>query len=360
MRFIFTIQGEGRGHFTQALSLSSILRKHGHEVVGVLVGKSKSRQIPEFFSEKIDAPIHAFESPNFTTFYKNKRPIIVLSVVSNFMRLVFFRKSILFVKNKIEEYAPDVVINFYELITGMTFGIYRLDKKLDVKLICIAHQYILLNPHYKTTPEQDIKYEWLRLLSKVSCRRASKVLALSFRDMPACESCRLVVVPPLLRSEVFEIQPTQGNYIHGYLLNVGYFEEILDWHSKNPQIPLRFFWDKKDAEDETIIDDNLIMYRLNDALFLRSLAGCMAYATTAGFESICEALYYRKPTLMIPVHIEQEFNVYDAGLSGAGIGSKKFDLSKLLDFIPHYCPDEHFREWVHRAEEMFIEEICGK
>ncbi|NLH29996.1 MAG: glycosyltransferase family 1 protein, partial [Bacteroidales bacterium] len=72
MRFIFTIQGEGRGHFTQALSLSSILRKHGHEVVGVLVGKSKSRQIPEFFSEKIDAPIHAFESPNFTTFYKNK------------------------------------------------------------------------------------------------------------------------------------------------------------------------------------------------------------------------------------------------------------------------------------------------
>jgi len=63
---------------------------------------------------------------------------------------------------------------------------------------------------------------------------------------------------------------------------------------------------------------------------------------------------------MIPVHIEQEFNVYDAGLSGAGIGSKKFDLSKLLDFIPHYCPDEHFREWVHRAEEMFIEEICGK
>ncbi len=360
MRFLFTVQGEGRGHFTQALSLSSMLRKHGHEVVGVLVGKSKWREIPEFFTEKIEAPVHVFESPNFTTFYKNKRPIIVLSVVSNFMRLVFFRESILFVKNKIEEYKPDVVINFYEFITGMTFGIYRLDKKLGVKLVCVAHQYVLLNPHYKTTPEQDVKYELLRLFSKVSCRRASKVLALSFRDMPACEECNLVVVPPLLRREVFEIQPTQGNYIHGYLLNVGYFEEILDWHNRNPQVPLRFFWDKKDVEEETKIDDNLIMYRLNDELFLQSLAGCMAYATTAGFESICEALYYRKPTLMIPVHIEQEFNAYDAGLSGAGVSSKKFDLDKLLDFIPHYRPDEHFQEWVHRAEEIFVREICGE
>ncbi len=50
MRFLFTVQGgEGRGgHFTQALSLAAILRKHGHEVVAVLVGKSDSRQIPSF------------------------------------------------------------------------------------------------------------------------------------------------------------------------------------------------------------------------------------------------------------------------------------------------------------------------
>ena len=38
MRFLFTVQGEGRGHYTQALSLAAILRKQGHEVVAVLVG----------------------------------------------------------------------------------------------------------------------------------------------------------------------------------------------------------------------------------------------------------------------------------------------------------------------------------
>lgn len=359
MRFLFTVQGEGRGHFTQALSLASILRKHGHEVCGVLVGKSSWRQIPDFFNTNINAPIHVYESPNFTSFYKNKRPSIVLSVANNFMRLLFFRKSILFVRRKVEEYHPDVVINFYELIAGMTFGMYHFEKKLGVKFICVAHQYVLLNPHYKTTPEQDVKYQLIRILSRITCQGASKVLALSFRDIPSSKDAHIVTVPPLLRREVFDIEPATGDYIHGYILNAGYFEEILDWHSKNPHVPLRFFWDKKDVDEVVKIDENLIMYRLNDKLFLESLAGCMAYATTAGFESICEALYYRKPTLMIPVHIEQEFNAFDASLSGAGISSKKFKLNKLLNFIPNYRPDEHFREWVHCAEEIFIREICG-
>ena len=62
-----------------------------------------------------------------------------------------------------------------------------------------------------------------------------------------------------------------------------------------PRIPryCPFLWDKKDADDVTVIDENLMLYRINDDLFLKSMAGCMAYATTSGFESICEALYYR-------------------------------------------------------------------
>lgn len=358
MRFIFSIQGEGRGHLTQALSMATILRKHGHEVVAVLIGKSDSKQLPAFFTSKIDAPMHQFSSPNFTAFYKEKRPNLVISVLSNAFRPFLFRKSISFVRKKIEEYKPDIVINFYELITGMTFSLLRLDEKLGVNMICIGHQYLLLNPNYKTTNEQDIKYYFLRTLTKATCQRASKLLALSYRDMEGSEERGLVVVPPLLRSDVFTIEPEKGDYIHGYIANPGYFEEILDWHTKNPHIPLRFYWDKKDAADETVIDENLILYRINDISFLKSMAGCMAYSTTSGFESLCEALYYKKPILMIPVHVEQEFNAFDASLSGAGISSKKFKLNKLINFLPFYSPDESFKDWVHQAEEIFIKEIC--
>lgn len=359
MRFLLTIQGEGRGHYTQALSLASMLRRNGHEVVAALIGKSDMREVPKFFSDKIDAPYFSFESPNFTAFYKHKRPSIFLSIVENVARPFIFRKSLVFVRQKIEEYKPDCVINFYEMITGMAYAYYKFDKKLGIKMVGIAHQYVLLNPNFKTTSEQDVKYYFLRMLSRVTVRRASKILALSFRDMPAYEKENVVTVPPLLRKEVFENTPVKGDYIHGYMLNSGYFEEIQEWHAKNPHIPLRFFWDKKDADDVTKIDDNFILYRLNDELFLKSMAGSMAYSTTSGFESVCEALYYKKPILMIPVHIEQEFNAYDASLSGAGISSKKFKLNKLLEFIPKYSPDEDFQDWVHRAEELFMKEIMS-
>ena len=40
MKILFIIQGEGRGHLTQALSLRQMLQTEGHEVVGAMVGKN--------------------------------------------------------------------------------------------------------------------------------------------------------------------------------------------------------------------------------------------------------------------------------------------------------------------------------
>lgn len=248
-----------------------------------------------------------------------------------------------------------MVINFYEMITGMTYGIYKFDKKLGIPMICIAHQYVLMNSNYKTSPEQDVKYYLIRMLSKITSNRASKILALSFRDIP--RKGKVITVPPLLREDVFAINPVIGDYIHGYMVNTGYFEEVLEWHKKNPDVPLRFFWNNKNADKVTKIDENFILYTLDDKKFLESMAGSMAFATTSGFESICEALYYRKPILMVPIHLEQEFNAYDAGLSGAGINGKNFNFNKLISFIDKYSPDENFQDWVHQAEERILSEL---
>lgn len=48
MKVLFIIQGEGRGHLTQAMTMERLLMSHGHEVVGMLVGKSESRKLPAF------------------------------------------------------------------------------------------------------------------------------------------------------------------------------------------------------------------------------------------------------------------------------------------------------------------------
>ncbi|TNF41042.1 MAG: glycosyltransferase, partial [Cytophagales bacterium] len=65
MKFLFIVQGEGRGHMTQAIAFSSLLQRQGHELLCVLVGKSKRRTIPDFFIREIQAPVSLLESPNF-------------------------------------------------------------------------------------------------------------------------------------------------------------------------------------------------------------------------------------------------------------------------------------------------------
>lgn len=51
MKILFIIQGEGRGHLTQALSLRQKLMAEGHEIVGVLVGKKSGPPFTGFLLE---------------------------------------------------------------------------------------------------------------------------------------------------------------------------------------------------------------------------------------------------------------------------------------------------------------------
>ena len=60
MKYLFIIQGEGRGHLTQAMTMEKLLHSRGHEVVEMLVGKSESRTLPAFFTEGVNAPITYF------------------------------------------------------------------------------------------------------------------------------------------------------------------------------------------------------------------------------------------------------------------------------------------------------------
>ena len=88
---------------------------------------------------------------------------------------------------------------------------------------------------------------------------------------------------------------------------------------------------------------------------------CKAYVTTAGFESVCEAMYLQKPTLMIPVEsqYEQACNAADGQLSGAGIAGNSFDLSPLIEFLPQYTSNMDFKDWVSKAGDMFLEELTN-
>ena len=83
MRYLFIVQGDGRGHMTQAIALSDILRRNGHEVVEVLVGKSKVRVIPDFFYQKIGAKVRTFDTLSFVFKIDKKRIEFLKTLIFN-------------------------------------------------------------------------------------------------------------------------------------------------------------------------------------------------------------------------------------------------------------------------------------
>lgn len=346
MKFLFIVQGEGRGHLTQAITMEEILRRNGHEVVEVLVGKSNSRRLPGFFNRNIQAPVKRFISPNFLPTPDNKRVSLLRSVAYNLMKVPVYLNSVRYIHQRIQTSGAEVVINFYELLTGFTYLLFR----PSVPQVCIGHQYLFLHKAFEFPSANPISLSLLKFFTRLTSIGAKERLALSFRKMEDDNKHRVRVVPPLLRREVASYEASQGDYIHGYMVNAGFAENVLQWHSQHPEIPLRFFWDKWEEDPIKKIDDTLSFYQLDDVEFLRQMAGCKAYASTAGFESVCEAMYLGKPILMVPAHIEQDCNAYDAMKNGAGITASHFDLQCLLTFADTYQPNEAFVHWARSAE----------
>lgn len=366
MRYVFIVQGEGRGHLTQALSLERLLRENGHEVAAVLVGKSKARRIPSFFIEKMPVPVETFESANFAASHSNRRVSIFNTITYNAFRLGTYIRGMRVVKARLRSVNPDVVVNFYDPAGAAA---YR-SSHIKAPMVCIGHQFLFLRKDFSFPLIGYEGHQALNFFSYMIARKSAKILALSFRRYDDIPGQNIKVVPPLLRDEVLSLRKDNGvddsslkddGYIHGYMLNAGFAADVLQWHSEHPQTPLRFFWDKADEGPVKTVDSTLSFYYLDDKEFLRQMAGCHAYASTAGFESVCEAMYLGKPLLMVPTHIEQKCNAYDATSSPScapAIASDRFDLDALLDFADHkFVPDKDFPAWARSADEIFLREL---
>lgn len=358
MKFVFIVQGEGRGHMTQAISLYQILQREGHKVSHVIVGKSRRRKLPPFFKKNIPVKITQVPSPNFITDRKNKSVKIWATLVVNLSKGTIFLNSIRKIHKIIKRDQPDAVINFYDFIGGF----YFMFRRPKVKHIVLAHQFLLNHTTFEF-PKARLYDKFSMLFANyLASFRAEKILALSFQEFPDEPHKRIHVVPPLLRNEIGKQEVIQGEHFLVYMVNDGYSVQVEEFHKKHPEIPIHCFWDKKKMPKEYVVDETLTFHQLDDKKFIEFMSSCKAYLSTAGFESICEAMYMGKPVLMVPVkgQYEQTCNAIDAKRAGAGVHAKTFDLEILFEYLPHHVDkSKDFKKWCGQTSKLFIEKLTS-
>jgi uncharacterized protein (TIGR00661 family) len=353
LKVLFTIQGDGRGHMTQALAVQKILLNAGHQIPAILLGRQPEQQVPEFFLNKAAAPIIRYDSFAFVADKQNKAISPAATILQNLRNARLFVRSLGIVRQALRKYQPDVVLNYFEPLVG----IYSLLFRPRVPLACLANQYLFLHPGYSFPPGKRIERFFVRLWARVTSFRAKRLLALSLQ--PRADQSRINVIPPLLRPEVLAREPHgREPFLLIYLLKSGLREEIVSWHEKHPEVELHCFTDLPQAEETVANDGTLFFHRISELAFLDLMARCNGIVATAGYQTLCEAMYFGKPILAVPVgnHYEQFCNAFECRTIGAGLGAERFDLDAFLEYLPKHVPVP-FRDWVAQAPERIVSAI---
>ena len=357
-KFIFLVQGEGRGHMTQAISLYNILTAAGHQVQQIFIGKSDRREVPDYFLKSFRCPIQKIDSPNFVADKSNRKIRLIPSILHNLKYLRRYYRSLKTIHSSVKENRPDYLVNFYEFLGGF----YHLFFRSPAKHIAIGHQFLADHPSFPFAVGYPVDKFLFKRNNRFISTRAYRKLALSFYEYPEPVDSKILLCPPLLRNEIRQLTPVNGSFILAYMVNDGYSRQIVEWHEKNKQVEVHCFWDKKGEPEVKKVHENLTFHQLNAEKFLQMMAGCGGLVTTAGFESICEAMYLGKPVMMIPVEgqYEQSCNAIDAVNAGAGISDNTFDISKLLDYMTDYQPmQKKFRAWLDKTESIILNDLIG-
>jgi uncharacterized protein (TIGR00661 family) len=345
MNVMFTVQGDGRGHMTQAIALKEMLQQRGHRVVAVLAGQNQSRTLPTFFTEAFDVPVEPFPSPGFTL-KQGKAISTARSVLNFFGNVRAYGRSLGAMQAAIDRTRPELIVNFLDPLAGY----FNLRRRPKVPVLSVAHHFMFEHPRYPKVIKPGFQALGMRFYVRLTAANASR-LALSFYPGEDLPERRLFVCPPILRRQLFELQPDpQGKYLLVYLLNHGYETEIETWQRQHPEVAIHCFYDKPGAPPEERRLPNLTFHALHGEKYLRLMAGCLGVVCTAGFESISEAAYLGKRLLMVPVqnHPEQTVNALDAQLAGLGMHDTGFRLSRLLQPMDRKVSLD-FKQWVDRA-----------
>src|SRR6516225_4211851 len=136
MKIMLSVLGEGRGHMTQAIAVKGLVEKSGHRIVSTVLGMGSRREPPTFFASAMNMPIARIPSLDFSV--KNDRDVKLTSTLAGVLRnFPGYWRGVQKLKSVVHETRPDVLVNFFEPLTG----VYALTCRDRPPVVDIAHQF---------------------------------------------------------------------------------------------------------------------------------------------------------------------------------------------------------------------------
>jgi len=362
MKIAVIIQGEGKGHFSQAMEAIARLRSRGEEITGCYIGTSLFRNMPRYFRDASPLPLKTFLSPNFIRTPDRRGIHVFFSLLVNTLLIPVYLLEALRLGIMLRRDGSEKLLNFYDPV-GAVAGSWM--KRKSSKVL-ISHHFYLSHPDFIHPHGMEGAYFWLQLMNRTMMRHADEVYALSFRK--GSKYGKISVVPPLV-PQVLQKTGKRNDTIsagapgripgHGaqepdlcYFLNPGFLEELLRFYQDRPQLEADIFVEQPGVANAPT---NVRLQRADRDQFLKKMQLAGRVICTAGFDTVAEAFCMGIPVYIIPSenHYEQYCNALDAARTGMA-----FQLESLMELDEAaFEPAGHaaFARWLNTGHDALFD-----
>ncbi len=308
-RIVYALSGQGRGHSSRCLAISSALRKRDHDILVCCSGTAK--EIMEARGEQV------IDVPHIRTVLRDNVMLPASTLIANLKAIMSSDLIVARLADTLRPYRADLVITDFEPFS------WRAADKLGIPIISFNHQQVVTETSYDLPTEHWIDAQVAKAIINIIAPRNPELLLLtSFYFPPVRRPGRTRLIAPIIRKQVEGLVATPGEHILVYYNQPEGHAEFPDLLRKDGR-PFVVYNFPQPPDPESF--PNVTFKRVSIADFLQDLATCRAVLCTAGFTLISEALYLGKPLLAVPNRgiFEQTLNALfleQEGLGAAVIG----------------------------------------
>lgn len=284
MKIFYAVQATGNGHISRAMELLPHLQQYGS--VDIFLSGNNSNLA-------LDAPVK-YRSKGLSLYYNCNGGIDFWQMAKGFQP---FRLKQEIKDLPVENY--DLIINDFDYITAAACA------KKKIPSVNFGHQASFQSAHTPRPSTKSNTGEWILK----NYAKASRYIGLHFKSYDD------FIFTPVIKKEILEAEPANGNYIAVYLPS--YCEAQLI-NTFKPLGDIRFeIFSAQTIQPET--QNNIRFLPVNKKLFNQSLINCTGIITGGGFETPAEALHLGKKIITIPIRSQYEQQCNAAALKQLGI-----------------------------------------
>ncbi|HEY4579528.1 MAG TPA: MJ1255/VC2487 family glycosyltransferase [Candidatus Acidoferrales bacterium] len=310
---LYGVNGEGSGHSSRAHEVLKHLQAGGHTVHVVSFDRGR---------KNLSANFEVTDIFGLRLAYAKNRVRYGRTVLRNLFKVPKAARSMRRLQKLAAQWKIQLVITDFEPLSCLV------GHQMRLPVISIDNQHVLVCGEISYPRGYRREAAVARMVTRLMTPRADAYLITSFFRV-RLKTKNAFLFPPILRREVLELRPVDGDAVVVYVTSPG--EELL---GSLQGLRQRFicYGFNQDGRDQ-----NLEFKRPSRDEFLKDLSAARAVLGNAGFSLISEALHLGKPYLAWPVkgQFEQLLNAYYVEKAGYGVFSQELHKEKVELFLSH-------------------------